>query len=279
MCSPTRETHIPSDWCSPTWETCNHSDMCSPTWKHISLVICVPPPGNHVSLGICILLPGKHISLVICVPPPGNHVSQVACVLLPGKHISLVISIAPPPLPAPSRNTCLLLSLILLLLKIFLTTLGIGFVLSVPNREYNFVRVRPNNKVLPVYVWLIWFAWWICPKQGSKLRKGIYVMIFFCPKQGQGFNLSSAHLYPNTGQVPTPWGTNQWHVETLLFDLFWFLGDDVPAHLYGKTEFGDNVDNEWFIVSLLLQLSKVFPETCIRWDNYTLSGIYSSNET
>lgn len=40
-------------------------------------------------------------------------------------------------------------------------------------------------------------------------------------------------------------------------------GDESPAHLYGKTEFGDNVDNEWFIVSLLLQLSKVFPETCI----------------
>ena len=187
------------------------------------------------------------------------------------------------PLLAPPGNTCLLLSLILLLLKIFLTTLGMGFVLSDPNMEYNFVRVCPNNKVLPVYVWLIWFAWCICPKQGSKLRKGIYVMIFFCPKQGQSFNLPSAHLCPNTGQVPPsprpPGGTNQWHIQTLLFDLFWLLGDDVPAHLYGKTEFGDNVDNEWFIVSLLLQLSKVFPETCIRWDNYTLSGIYSSSET
>ncbi|XP_078348439.1 protein ecdysoneless homolog [Oculina patagonica] len=38
---------------------------------------------------------------------------------------------------------------------------------------------------------------------------------------------------------------------------------DVPAHLYGKTKFGDNVDDEWFIVSLLFKLSKAFPETCI----------------
>ena len=38
----------------------------------------------------------------------------------------------------------------------------------------------------------------------------------------------------------------------------------VPAHLYGKTKFGDNVDDEWFIVSLLFKLSKTFPEICIR---------------
>ena len=117
--------------------------------------------------------------------------------------------------------------------------------------------------------WTGWLSW------GK-----VSMLWFFCPKQGQAFNLPSP--YPNTRQVPTPappGGTDQWHVQTLLFDLFLFSGDEVPAHLYGKTEFGDNVDNEWFIVSLLLQLSKVFPETCVRWDNYTLSGIYSSNET
>ena len=30
MCSPTWETHIPSDMCSPTWETHIPSDMCFP---------------------------------------------------------------------------------------------------------------------------------------------------------------------------------------------------------------------------------------------------------
>ena len=31
MCSPTLETHIPSDMFPPTWETRIPSDMCSPT--------------------------------------------------------------------------------------------------------------------------------------------------------------------------------------------------------------------------------------------------------
>ena len=39
---------------------------------------------------------------------------------------------------------------------------------------------------------------------------------------------------------------------------------NVPAHLYGKTKFGDNVDDEWFLISLLFELSKAFPETCVR---------------
>ena len=43
-----------------------------------------------------------------------------------------------------------------------------------------------------------------------------------------------------------------------------FFSGDVPAHLYGKTNFGDNVGDEWFVVSLLYELSRVFPETCIR---------------
>ena len=194
--------------------------------------------------------------------------------------VSIVICL---PLPALPGITCQLFSLILLLLKIFLTTLGMAFVLSVPNREYNFVRVCPNNKVLPVYVWLIWFTWCICPEHGGEAEERYLCYDFSVLNR---VRLSTSHLLMYTQILakyppppPPPGGTNQWHVQTLLFDLFLFSGDEVPAHLYGKTEFGDNVDNEWFIVSLLLQLSNVFPETCIRWDNYTLSSIYSSNET
>ena len=33
MCSPTWETHIPSEMCSPTWETHIPIDMCSPSWE------------------------------------------------------------------------------------------------------------------------------------------------------------------------------------------------------------------------------------------------------
>jgi len=38
----------------------------------------------------------------------------------------------------------------------------------------------------------------------------------------------------------------------------------VPAHLFGSTCYGDNVDDEWFIVFLLTELSKEFPELVIR---------------
>ena len=38
----------------------------------------------------------------------------------------------------------------------------------------------------------------LCPGQG------MYFTIFFCPKHGQGFKLSAAHLYPSIGRV-TPY--------------------------------------------------------------------------
>ncbi|KAK7456517.1 hypothetical protein BaRGS_00039373 [Batillaria attramentaria] len=41
-------------------------------------------------------------------------------------------------------------------------------------------------------------------------------------------------------------------------------GADVPPHLYGRTNFGDNIDDEWFIVYLLYELSKQFPDLVIK---------------
>ena len=47
-----------------------------------------------------------------------------------------------------------------------------------------------------------------CPKQGNKIDDVILtrvctcILAIFCPKQGQGFKLSAAHLYPNIGRVP-----------------------------------------------------------------------------
>ncbi|XP_037997392.1 protein ecdysoneless homolog isoform X2 [Motacilla alba alba] len=34
---------------------------------------------------------------------------------------------------------------------------------------------------------------------------------------------------------------------------------DTPAHLGGTTVFGDNVEDEWFIVYLLREISREFP--------------------
>ena len=45
----------------------------------------------------------------------------------------------------------------------------------------------------------------------------MYLRVFSCPKQGQGFKPSEAHLYPNIGRVtppPTGLGTYQKGFET-----------------------------------------------------------------
>ncbi|MED6232506.1 hypothetical protein ATANTOWER_031411 [Ataeniobius toweri] len=39
---------------------------------------------------------------------------------------------------------------------------------------------------------------------------------------------------------------------------------DVPAHIGGSTQFGDNIEDEWFIVYLLQQVTELFPELVAR---------------
>ncbi|XP_015230095.1 PREDICTED: protein ecdysoneless homolog [Cyprinodon variegatus] len=39
---------------------------------------------------------------------------------------------------------------------------------------------------------------------------------------------------------------------------------DVPAHIGGSTRFGDNIEDEWFIVYLLQQITELFPELAAR---------------
>ncbi|XP_018426908.1 PREDICTED: protein ecdysoneless homolog isoform X3 [Nanorana parkeri] len=39
---------------------------------------------------------------------------------------------------------------------------------------------------------------------------------------------------------------------------------DFPAHIGGKTHFGDNIEDEWFIVYLIKQITKEFPELTAR---------------
>ena len=50
-----------------------------------------------------------------------------------------------------------------------------------------------------------------CPKQGNKIEgvvlNGVRILGIFCPKKGQGFKPSAAHLYPNIGRLlPTKGG-------------------------------------------------------------------------
>ncbi|XP_075791131.1 protein ecdysoneless homolog isoform X2 [Pelodiscus sinensis] len=39
---------------------------------------------------------------------------------------------------------------------------------------------------------------------------------------------------------------------------------DIPAHIGGVTKFGDNIEDEWFIVYLIQQITKKFPELAAR---------------
>ena len=48
----------------------------------------------------------------------------------------------------------------------------------------------------------------LCSRQANKidgvLLNGVCLLEFFCPKQGQGFKPTAAHLYPNIAPVPPP---------------------------------------------------------------------------
>ncbi|KAJ7324207.1 hypothetical protein JRQ81_017227 [Phrynocephalus forsythii] len=43
--------------------------------------------------------------------------------------------------------------------------------------------------------------------------------------------------------------------------------EDVPAHIDGLTKFGDNIEDEWFIVYLIKEITKEFPEFVARVDD------------
>lgn len=40
--------------------------------------------------------------------------------------------------------------------------------------------------------------------------------------------------------------------------------EQLPAHLYGISHYGDNLQDEWFIVSLLFHISRELPSIIIR---------------
>ncbi|KAL5699687.1 hypothetical protein ACHQM5_030556 [Ranunculus cassubicifolius] len=42
----------------------------------------------------------------------------------------------------------------------------------------------------------------------------------------------------------------------------------IPSHLHGKTRYGDNLEDEWFVVFLLFEISRRLPEVSVRvWDS------------
>ena len=93
---------------------------------------------------------------------------------------------------------------------------GMVLVLSVLNRVYNFERVFPkkcagfvrvcSNYKQGVSCTIDFFLVGSCPKKDTKIEgvvlNRVCILGIFCPKQGQGFKPSAAHLYPNIGPVP-----------------------------------------------------------------------------
>ncbi|CAN0878460.1 Protein ecdysoneless homolog [Linum grandiflorum] len=58
-----------------------------------------------------------------------------------------------------------------------------------------------------------------------------------------------------------------WQHEPLSLSIVLPPSSPLP-HLHGKLRFGDNIEDEWFTVFLLFEISRTFPELSIRvWDN------------
>lgn len=56
-----------------------------------------------------------------------------------------------------------------------------------------------------------------------------------------------------------------WQIYLVIWLLFLLFLGDVPAHIFGMTKFGDNIEDEWFIVYIVKQITKEFPELVARY--------------
>lgn len=61
----------------------------------------------------------------------------------------------------------------------------------------------------------------------------------------------------------------------MVWFAFSFLGD-IPAHIGGFTNFGDNIEDEWFIVYLIKEITKEFPDLAARYLLYTRNKFTTS---
>jgi len=49
------------------------------------------------------------------------------------------------------------------------------------------------------------------------------------------------------------------------FFCFLRFPEVLPSHLYGVSHYGDNIEDEWFIVYLLKEITKEYPELVARY--------------
>ena len=125
---------------------------------------------------------------------------------------------------------------------------GMVFVLSVLNRVIcNFA---------PVF-----------PKQGNKIEglvlKRVCILGLFCPKQGQGFKPSAAHLYPET-LVKYPPGSKAVLDCLTLYDVVIHLMID-HCRMHFEPHFVLTAGRSFFFRSFVLFFFHVFCSVCFRF--------------
>lgn len=95
----------------------------------------------------------------------------------------------------------------------------------------------------------------------------------FLPNAGSDFDISEFMLEANAVAQEVI-GEYMWHQEPFILrlptkeDVEKFESPIPPGakYLFGTTKFGDNVEDEWFIVHILLHLTEKFPTIVVRYD-------------
>lgn len=64
------------------------------------------------------------------------------------------------------------------------------------------------------------------------------------------------------------------HLYILYYNCVFIIPEVLPTHLYGVTHYGDNIEDEWFIVYLLKEISKEYQELIIRYMFIDFLGFY-----
>lgn len=49
-----------------------------------------------------------------------------------------------------------------------------------------------------------------------------------------------------------------------MINIVQHIVEELPAHIYGITHFEENIQDEWFIVSLLFEITKHIPDIIVR---------------
>lgn len=65
---------------------------------------------------------------------------------------------------------------------------------------------------------------------------------------------------------------------TFSLKKFNFQFSELPAHLYGITHYGDNIEDEWFIVFLLMRLTENMPGLVARYVFWSFFKALTSNQ-